>query len=181
MKSYILNSELLNGVALARGLTNLNFRLRNVYVWDTDEKRYYMATNGHIMFVATSELKSYDIRIEKPLALLYKGTVKARKREDATLHIDDEGKAEFITLRENKEVSLVNCEPPEHWKDCIPPENSPKLEVYCCFNPDYLGRIRKFIGSYLFTRPQTTNNDGRSPVVWFAGNKIAVIMPIKVD
>lgn len=181
MKVYTLNLEFLNGVALARDLGHPNFRLKNVYVWDEGNKRFYMGTNGHIMFIAADELSQPTLNIEKPLALLYKGTLKGKKGENTTLVIDNEGRAEFMTSRENKQVEIIQCSPPEHWKECIPSEDSPKLEVYVCFNPDYLGRIRQFIGANVFTRPQTTENNGRSPVAWYAGKKLAVIMPIRLD
>lgn len=54
---YTLNAELLNAVALARGVKEPNDRLNQVYVWDEDGRRNYMATNGHILFWAKEDIK----------------------------------------------------------------------------------------------------------------------------
>lgn len=67
MREYILNAELLNGVALARSVKEPKNWMNQVYVWDEGGKRNYMATNGQILFWAKDEIKEGEGAIDRKL------------------------------------------------------------------------------------------------------------------
>jgi len=181
---FVLNVELLNKVALARGVKEVNDKLNCVYVWDDAGKRNYMATNGHILFWAKDEIQDTDGKIEGRLALQWEGKIKHNKHErGALVNIEPSGLGTIRTVKEDKRVIDAKIDPPENWLKCIPARDSEKLEKYTLFNPQYLGYVREFIGDYYFTRPQTLSNEGNwNPVVWYCGDdKIAVIMPMRLE
>lgn len=183
MKEYILNIELLNGVALARGVKEPNDKLNQVYVWDEDGRRNYMATNGHILFWAKDEIQDTDGKIEGRLSLQWEGKIKHKKHElGVALHTDETGLGTIRTVAEDKRCEVSTIEPPENWLNCIPARDSEKLTVYRLFNPQYLGYVREFIGEGYFKRPQTrTNEDDWSPAVWYYEDKVACIMPMRLE
>ena len=183
MKTYILNVDLLNKVALARGIKEPNDRLNQVYVWDDDAKRNYMATNGHILFWARDDRAAGSQKIKGKLALFWEGKIKHKKHElGVSLTFDDKGLGTIRTVSEDKRCELMNVEPPENWLRCIPARDSEKLTVYRLFNPQYLGYVREFIGDGYFKRPQTlTNEDGWAPAVWYYEDKVACIMPMRLE
>lgn len=183
MIQYTLNSELLNGVALARGVKEPNDRLNQVYVWDEDGRRNYMATNGHILFWAKDEIARDDNIIYGKLALLWEGKIKRKKHElGVALHTDETGLGTIRTVAEDKRCEVSTIEPPENWLRCIPARDSEKLTAYRLFNPQYLGYVREFIGGGYFKRPQTlTNEDTWAPAVWYYEDKVACIMPMRLE
>ncbi|MBO7664783.1 hypothetical protein J6S46_02940 [Candidatus Saccharibacteria bacterium] len=184
MTTYILNVELLNGVALARGVKEPNDKLNQVYVWDDDAKRNYMATNGHILFWARADRTGGEKKIKGKLALFWEGKIKHKKHElGVALHTDETGLGTIRTVAEDKRCEVSTIEPPENWLRCIPARDSEKLTVYRAFNPQYLGYVREFIGWSYFKRPQTrTNDEDLSPVVWYTEeDKVACIMPIRLE
>ena len=183
MTTYILNVELLNSVALARGVKEPNDKLNQVYVWDEDCKRNYMATNGHILFWAKDKIPAGEESIEGLIALFWEGKIKHKKHElGVSLNFDVIGLGTFRTVSENKRCKVSTIEPPANWLRCIPPRDSEKLTTYRLFNPQYLGYVREFIEDGYFKRPQTlTNEDTWSPVVWYYGDKVACIMPMRLE
>ena len=183
MTTYILNVELLNGVALARGVKEPNDKLNQVYVWDDDAKRNYMATNGHILFWARDDRAAGTQKIKGKLALFWEGKIKHKKHElGVSLILDNSRLGPIRTVAEDKRCEVSTIEPPENWLRCIPPADSEKLTAYRLFNPQYLGYVREFLGWDYFKRPRTrTNEDTWSPVVWYAGDKVAVIMPMRLE
>lgn len=183
MKQCTLNVDLLNRVALARGIKEPNDKLNHVYIWDEEGKRNYLATNGHILFWAKDEIKEYDGKIEGRLALFYEGKIKHKKYERGVLlSFDETGKGTIRGVLGEKNCRLSSVEPPENWLRCIPARDSEKLTTYRLFCPQYLQYIREFIDWNYFKRPQTlSNEDTWSPVVWYAGDKVAVIMPMRLE
>ena len=181
--NYILNAELLNGVALARGVKEPNEKLNQVYVWDEDGKRNYLATNGHILFWAKDKIDENGGKIEGRIALFWEGKIKRKKYErGVSLTFDAMGLGTIRSVAEDKRCEVSTVEPPSNWLKCIPARDAEPLTVYRLFNPQYMGYVREFIGEDFFNRPQTLANDGRwSPVVWYARDeKVAVIMPMRL-
>lgn len=184
MTTYILNVELLNSVALARGVKEPNDKLNQVYVWDDDGKRNYMATNGHILFWAKDKIQAGEESIEGLISLFWEGKIKHKKHElGVILNFDWMGLGTIRTVAEDKRCVVSDLQPPENWLSCIPARDSEKLTVYRLFNPQYLGYVREFIGYGYFKRPQTlTNEDAWSPVVWYTeDDKVACIMPMRLE
>lgn len=181
MIKYILNAELLNGTSLARGVKEPNDKLNQVYVWDEDGMRNYMATNGHILFWAKDEIKDGEGAIDGKLALFWEGKIKRKKYErGVSLTYDTQGIGSIRSVSGDKICFISDVQPPENWLKCIPPRDSEKLTVFKLFNPQYLGYIRDFIGTGFFNCPQTLTNENKwSPAVWYYKNKIACIMPIR--
>lgn len=183
MTTYILNVELLNKVALARGVKEPNDKLNQVYVWDDDAKRNYMATNGHILFWARADRTGGEKKIQGKLALFWEGKIKHKKHElGVSLNFDGMGLGTIRTVAEDKRCVVSDVQPPENWLRCIPPRDSEKLTAYRLFNPQYLGYVREFIGDGYFKRPQTlTNEDTWAPAVWYYEDKVACIMPMRLE
>lgn len=183
MNEYILNAELLNGVALARGVKEPKNWMNQVYVWDEGGIRNYMATNGHILFWAKDEIKDGEGAIDGKLALFWEGKIKRKRYERGVLLTHDEqGSGTIRSVSDNKKCFISDIQPPEYWLNCIPPRDSEKLTIFKMFNPQYLGCIRDFIGDGFYNCPQTlTNKNKWSPAVWYYKNKIACIMPIRCE
>ena len=183
MTQYILNAELLNSVALARGVKEPNDKLNQVYVWDEDGRRNYMATNGHILFWAKDEIKEGEGAIKGKLALFWEGKIKRKKYErGVSLTYDAQGLGTIRSVSDDKRCVVSDVQPPENWLRCIPPRDSEKLTAYRLFNPQYLGYVREFIGDGYFKRPQTlTNDDTWAPAVWYYEDKVACIMPMRLE
>ena len=180
---YTLNVELLNAVALARGVKEPNDKLNQVYVWDEDGRRNYMATNGHILFWAKEDIKEFAGKIEGKLALFWEGKIKHKKHElGVLLFHDEQGLGTIRSVQDDKRCVVSSIQPPENWLRCIPPRDSEKLTVYRLFNPQYLGYVREFLGWDYFKRPQTlSNEDTWAPAVWYTDDKVAVIMPMRLE
>lgn len=184
MTTYILNVELLNGVALARGVKEPNDKLNQVYVWDDDAKRNYMATNGHILFWARDDRAAGSKKIQGKLALFWEGKIKHKKNElGVSLILNDaRGLDTFRTVAEDKRCEVSTIEPPKNWLRCIPPRDSEKLTAYRLFNPQYLSYVREFIEDGYFKRPQTLSNENTwAPAVWYYDEKVACIMPMRLE
>lgn len=180
MKQFRINAELLNGVKLAKGEKHPKWELNYIFVWDDAFKRNYMATNGHIMFLATDNRQTDEPLIEDVLAFDFKGTIKARTTEMPLLCLNDDGTASIYSTKENKPITMSKAKMPDGWDRVIPTKNNELLQVFCLFNGEYLRRIQQFMGGDAWERPYTLDNDGSSPVAWISNNKTAVIMPVRV-
>lgn len=169
---YVLDVEAINSVLPAVSKENYNREyLNGVHIEDVDDKRIYTATNGHFLFQVTTERPSYDEKMDKEYIIVFSKPLDKHK-----LTVDFEPVSDIAALiDEDIAVRLVNNCYPDVSK-VIPKRTTPIARDFALFDPDYLKKVRKFLGRNLWI-PQM--NNPLSAAVWYDDNKIAVLMPMK--
>lgn len=145
--------------------------LTGVHIKDVDDKRIYTATNGHFLFQVTTVRPSYDEKMDKDYIIVFSKPLGKYRHK-----VDFEPISETSGLIEGDiEVKLVNKDYPDVSR-VIPKRTTPKARDFALFDPDYLKKVRQFLGRHWWI-PQMENN--HSAAVWYDDNKIAVLMPMR--
>lgn len=147
--------EILNKIFLAIDKKSSNEALRYILVEDS---RKFRATNGHIML--QWEEKEEDVTFKFPEPRVY---VKM------THKLDDDREIIYETD--------VNYPDFERVLDNIP---ETEAEQYTMFDPKYIDILNKFMDDKWAYCQKPKMRDSQSAAKWEIGNKICVIMPVKV-
>lgn len=169
---YVLDVEAINSVLPAvYKKDNIRPYLTGVHIEDVDDKRIYTASNGHLLFQVTTVRPSYDEKMDKDYIIVFSKPLGKYRHK-----VDFEPISETSGLIEGDiEVKLVNMTYPDVSK-VIPKITTPKARDFALFEPDYLKKVRQFLGRHWWI-PQMDNPF--SAAVWFDDNKTAVLMPMR--
>lgn len=147
--------EILNKMFLAIDKKHPNEALRYILVEDS---RKFTATNGHILL--HWEEKEEDVTFKFPEPRVY---VKM------THKLDDDREIIYET-----DVNYLDY---EHVLDTIP---ETEAEQYTMFAPKYIDILNKFMDDKWACCQKPKMRDSQSAAKWEIGNKICVIMPVRV-
>lgn len=173
--SIVLNCEAINAVLPAVSKDPVRFYLGGIYVEDVGDYRQYTACDGHILLRVRAGLapsderldKGYILKIEKPFG---------KKNFKAEFIIVDEKTAVLKSL-ETKTAEIIDAQYPDVSR-VIPADDTQAAKEYAVFDPDLLKKVNVFLGKKNY-KPQM--EDANSPAVWYKGDKIAVLMPMRSE
>lgn len=169
---YILDAQAINAVLPAVNKED-DFRvyLEGVHIEDVDDQRIYTATNGHILFQIATERRPYDEKMDKDYIVVFD-----KKFDKRVQFVEFEPTSEISgTINEDTTVRIVDMKYPNVSR-VIPRLTTPKAREFALFDPDYLKKVRQFLGKHWWI-PQMEKPS--SAAVWFDNNKIAVLMPMR--
>lgn len=169
---YILDAQAINAVLPAVYKEDYDRPyLNGVHIEDVDDKRIYTATNGHILFQIVTERRPYDEKLDKDYIVVFD-----KKFDKRVQFVEFEPTSEISgTIDGDTTVRIVDMKYPNVSR-VIPRLTTPKARDFALFEPDYLKKVRQFLGRHWWI-PQMDNPS--SAAVWFDDNKTAVLMPMR--
>ena len=151
MKTY----EILNKMFLAIDKKSSNEAFRYILVEDS---RKFTATDGHILLHWEEKEEDVTFKFPEPRAYV-----------KMTHKIDDDREIIYETDVNYPDYKRILDNLPETY-----------AEQYCIFDPKYIDILNKFMGDKWAYCQKPKMRDSQSAAKWEIGNKICVIMPVKV-
>lgn len=176
VKKYEFNYEYIRAVAPAVSKEEARYYLNGVYIYDDEDGRHYVATDGHVLFHILDENPAGEKLSE---GMIIKSKFKNFKGSDLL---------NFATVIDNKTVvfgsgedleigSIVDGTFPNFW--AVIPEKRKMAEKFIAYNPNYLQKVVAFMGS-VFIPEVDPKSEQNSPSVWVRNGRMAVLMPMRV-
>lgn len=152
--------------------------LMGVHIEDKDNKRIYVATNGHFLFMVETE-RPDDSLPNGQITIVSPKQIPAKISQAELLTVDNE----TVVIKTDKgktALDICDGEFPE-WRKVVPSETTPHATKYMKFNPDYMSTLSKFIDSCHTITPRA--GDWNEPAMWIKTDneqkRIAVLMPMR--
>lgn len=176
VKNYEFNYEYIRAVAPAVSKEEARYYLNGVYIYDDEDGRHYVATDGHVLFHILDEHPTGEKLSE---GMIIKSKFKNFKGSDFL---------NFATVIDNKTVvfgsgedleigSIVDGTFPNFW--AVIPKKRKMAEKFIAYNPKYLQKVVEFVEA-VFVPEVNLKDEQNSPSVWVRNGRTAVLMPMRV-
>lgn len=176
---YKLNLKILNKMVNGVSTEATRYYLNGIHIYDKDGKRFYEATDGHILFRAVTDFEGdslpqdYIIKMQKELK---------SKLTECELVIADDTTA-VIKSDVKSAFDIIDGSFPE--LDRFIPQNRELAKEYTAFGIEILKKLEKFYGDSKIIGAIPYMNDKTAPALWeWTENGIdytAVAMPVRVQ
>lgn len=176
----IIDINAFNAVQPAISKDPTRWRLEGVHIEDTEDKRIYVGSNGHIMLIVETK-KPGDSLPDGGITILSPKQIPAKTADAELLTVDNET---AVIKTDKGKTALDICEAayPE-WRKVLPAETTPHAKTYMKFSPKYTSMLADFIESCHTITPRA--EDKESPALWIHTDKdnkqrrIACLMPMR--
>ena len=176
----IIDINAFNAVQPALDQKNPRECLKAVHIEDTEDKRIYVGTDGHIMLIVETPLT--DERLKEPFTVLTPKQIPATLDRAELVPVDNE----TVVIKTNKgKVALDVCDSTyPDWRKVVPSFDTPHATKYMSFQAKYLDMMNDFIDGCNCIRPRCA--DYLSAAMWVktlenGQKRIGVLMPCKLD
>lgn len=176
----IIDINAFNAVQPAVSKDQTRYRLEGVHIEDTEDKRIYVGTNGHIMLIVETQ-KPDDSLPNGGITILSPKQIPAKISQAELVTVDNE----TVVIKTDKgKTALDICDGAyPDWRKVLPAETTPHATQYMKFNPEYMSTLSKFIELCYTITPRA--EDWRSPALWIHTDtenkqrRIACLMPMR--
>lgn len=176
----VLNGDLINQVFPAcnpkRGLNIFNC----IHIEDIEDKRIYVATNGHLLLKVWENIPFESEKLTTPLNITIKKKLKFKSiYSQFSLNIISESEKGLLMGN----IETVSCdvyELPDYpdFERVIPKERT-YLNKWIPFDVDYLKKVKDFL-ELPRCLPEPYSTDITAPAVWEKENGLACLMPCRL-
>lgn len=178
----IIDINAFNAVQPAVSKDPTRYRLEGVHIEDTEDKRIYVGTNGHIMLIVETP-KPGDSLPDGGITILSPKQIPAKGAPAELLTVDNET-AVIKTDKGKTALDICDGEYP-NWRKVLPAETTPHAKEYMKFNPEYMEKLSDFIEKCHTITPRA--EDKESPALWIwvdpdnddGQRRIACLMPMR--
>lgn len=176
----IIDINAFNAVQPAISKDPTRYRIAGVHIEDTEDKRIYVGTNGHIMLIVETP-KPGDSLPNGQITILSPKQIPAKTAKAELLTVDNET-AVIKTDKGKTALDICNAAYPD-WRKVLPAETTPHATHYMKFDPKYTSMLADFIEKCHTITPRAAGN--QSPALWIhvdTDNKqrrVACLMPMR--